>query len=203
MDDILNPSKCSTLSNLVRDMPNYPTNKKGVWYNVSVALDRERHISNRQAWNKLIFDIRASIMQLASSVHQDKGQEWRVDLFPATQDFIVDHVINESANYKRNAASSTGKSQKQQLRQLKKPPMHHEPMYHMYVECTNHDKQSSDGVEGDDSLEHMDVMYNRWSIQNPILLRQRILERYTDELLRKQRQTDLKSKVVLNKDEDM
>jgi hypothetical protein len=72
----------------------------------------------------------------------------------------------------------------------------------MYVECTNHDKQSSDGVEGD-TLEHMDVMYNRWSIQNPILLRQRILERYTDELLRKQRQTDLESKVVLNKDEDM
>ncbi len=51
-------------------------------------------------------------------------------------------------------------------------------MYHMYVKCTHQDKPASDDVEGD-SLEHMDVMYNRWFIQNPILLRQRILERYT------------------------
>jgi hypothetical protein len=48
----------------------------------------------------------------------------------------------------------------------------------MYVKCTHQDKPASDDVEGD-SLEHMDVMYNRWFIQNPILLRQRILERYT------------------------
>jgi hypothetical protein len=196
MDDILNPSKCCTISNLVKDMPNYPTNKKGVWYNISVALDRDRHLSTPGNWRKLVDEIRSSILQQTSSAEQKRKQEWKVDLFPATQRFVVDHVINESANYKRNAASSAPPSATQH--NLQKPPMHHEPMYHMYIECTF--PELAVGAEDiDDSLEHMDIMYNRWSIQNPVLLRQRILERYTEELLRRENQTDLKSKVVLNK----
>ena len=60
-----------------------------------------------------------------------------------------------------------------------RPPMHHEPIYHMYIEC----KPAND--EGAVGVEHIDVMYNRWAVQNPLLLRQRILERLGAELLLK------------------
>ena len=77
------------------------------------------------------------------------------------------------------AAASLGISSQRRQR----APMHHEPIYHMYIECKADNEEDADG---ETEIEHMDIMYSRWSVQNPVLLRQRILERMGTEVLVKE-----------------
>lgn len=185
MDDLLDPRKSSTVQNIVSNMQKLAMSKKSnMWYNVPVALDRERHTSSFEGWQGLMSKLEEFVTSFSSI---SLPLRWQIDLFPATDNFIVDHVINEGCNFRKprtflmdtqeamEAASALGIGGRKI-----RPPMHHEPIYHMYLECTF---QGQEDQQNTNNREHMDVMYSRWAVQNPMLLRQRILERMGTEFL--------------------
>jgi hypothetical protein len=189
MDDVLNSKKSATMQNIVTNMAQHVDAKKtGVWYNVPVALDHNRHLLSKSGWTDLLQRLHATVQQHASMA--ETSYLWKVDLFPATKEFVVDHVINESAQYRKKHSlqfsTSIGRS---------RPPLYHDAIYHMYIQC----KPAS---QTEELLEHMDIMYSRWAVQNPLLLRQRILARRGFELIL-EKKDNLKSEVVFHKDGDM
>ena len=94
--------KSYTIENLVTHMARHAANRKsGAWYNVPVALDKERHTSTEQNWNHLLNRLQECIQKQAASVTEASILEWKMDLVPATKDFVVDHVINEGAQFRK------------------------------------------------------------------------------------------------------
>jgi hypothetical protein len=186
MDDLLDARKSSTLQNIVNDMCKHASTRKamnpentGTWYNIPVGLDQERHASSHEALATLLSKLQERVSSHASDLlltgEGNSVLQWKVDLIPATNQFIVDHVINESAQFRKpRAQASSASSMPGAAARRQRPPMHHEPIFHVFVECSIPDGKV---------VEHMDVMYSRWAVQNPILLRQRILERMGGELL--------------------
>lgn len=70
-------------------------------------------------------------------------------------------------------------------------PSQVDPIYHMYIECRRptkkrkmdeHDDGSGRVCVAGPGMHFLDVMYNRWAVQNAQQLRQRILERRGKEL---------------------
>lgn len=226
MDDLLDPRKSSSMKNIVPSMakniraPNFlKPGKVGVWYNITVALDRERHLSSQESWNSLLSKLYSCIQSNAASVENRDNLHWKVDLFPATNDFVVDHVINEGVQFRkpRNLVIETEEGQQAaaalgiNLSRKQRAPMHHEPIYHMYMECTDAMLKEQVELEADaqrqlmseiashenddgasnphhqhvrgPELQYMDIMYSRWAVQNPQILRQRILEKMGTEVL--------------------
>ena len=201
MDDLTDSRKSSSLKYVVADMGNQVLrnnnqqegrNKLGMWYNIAVGLDRERHISTEANWQDMLAKVRTAIDRQAQKLEGNMDKlRWKVDLFPASDKFIVDHVINESSQFRkpRNLFADTSEGMETAAllginsNRKQRAPMHHEPIYHMYIECTLKNFVGTRGEEDEDEVEHMDTMYSRWAVQNPLLLRQRILERMGTEVL--------------------
>lgn len=202
MDDLLDHRKSSTVQNIVSDMSKHiVARNKSVWYNIPVGLDRERHVSSAEGWQNLLIRLQECVKESTAALPQffmnsGSAMQWKMDLFPATTDFVVDHVINEGSQFRKPRTFHMNSHEATEAANLlgvggrrARPPMHHEPIYHMYIECRlplSSSTESSDAEameKREDEVEHMDVMYSRWAVQNPMLLRQRIIERMGTELL--------------------
>lgn len=212
MDDFLDCRKSSSIKHIVQNMAarvwdpipeSFGIEKGGSWFNVSVALDRDRHLSTEENWQKLLVDLHSLVhMHVQNPRIEGEEMQWKIDLIPASDKFVVDHVINEGSQFRKpknsvvdteeglEAASFLGLSGSSRRQ---RPPMHHEPLYHLYIQCTKSFPVVEDEHTDQRKLEHMDIMYSRWSVQNPVQLRQRILEKIGTEVL-------VSEAVIMNKE---
>ena len=201
MEDLLNPGRCDTMVMLVDNMTQRiqslqpSSEKQGVWYNIPVAMSRDMHISREGNWNKMIQRLQKQVDTCVcaggSVTDQTKTttkNHWSVDLFPASKKFVVYHVLKvqdpvrgkamkldalNNLDYDENNEQDAGL------------PLA-DPIYHMYIECRKappcDDASTQHQIAGRD-MQFMDIMYNRWAVQNGSMLRKRILERKADAIV--------------------
>lgn len=202
MEDVLNPGRCETLSNLIDNMAQRLStlqrqqsvdnayNKDGVWYNIPVAMNRDSHLKSEVHWNKMMQRLRNQVCTLANRKPEGSpDNHWHVDIFPASKQFVVYHVLKVHDEQRRklmklDAVNNRDYDEQNEL-DIGLPAA--DPIYHMYIECSPNPRKDEEGGEyptvAGRNLQFMDVMYNRWAVQNGSILRKRILERKADEIV--------------------
>lgn len=218
MEDVLNTDRCDTLDNVVGNMTQRVLQNNinrvsttaaaadfaeeavdGMWYNIPIAMSRERHLRTEEQWQHMLARLRNQIgvladkhilLQLGQPPAEEGSQlHWHVDLFPASRKFVVYHVLKSEAGNRKLDALNNHDYDENNAMDMGMPKA--DPIYHMYLECrTKKEDRGEDGIiMGSSSndiagrnLKFMDVMYNRWAVQNGAMLRKRILEKKAEEL---------------------
>ena len=206
MEDVLNPVRCGTLANVVQNMAERmqqlsedpSSDKCGVWYDVPIAMNRDGHLKTDGRWDNLLHRVQTQL-QLSVDRYQQTGSagkdlHWHADLIPASRNFVVYHVLKteSGASHKRkldplnnyvDLDRFSGQSEKEAI-ETELPAM--DPIYHMYIQCRRdpviHSTDDNDFVTSLASMEFLDVMYNRWAVQNTSFLRSRILQQKSEQL---------------------
>lgn len=115
---------------------------------------------------------------------------WHCEILPASKIFVVRSVLKEENKWSQRLHPVNNRDHHLCWESDRNLPIM-DPIYHLYVQCkpkaaairSDLQEQSfpGDGIAGP-NLCFMDTMYNRWAVQNPVQLRQRILERKAQEL---------------------
>lgn len=206
MEDVLNPGRCDTLSNIIDNMAqrlsssyesSSDNNHDGLWYNIPVALCRDVHLKTEKHWQSMMQRLRNQVCTLADRIHGShsdaKNHHWHVDLFPASKKFVVYHVLKVQDEQRRKLMKLDAVNNRDydEHNELDAGLPLADPIYHMYVECRKNPRtEGEDGIVAGRNMQFMDVMYNRWAVQNTSMLRKRILERKADEILSQQMMLD-------------
>ena len=199
MEDVLNMARCDTISNVVGNMMDRMTRMKTtsstlfslpqtIWYNIPVALSKEKHLQTEEHWQGLLHRLKTQIalcMMGEGGDNNNNGKDlyMHVDLFPASKKFVVYQVLKEDAGNKKLDELNNRHYDENNPMDMGKQKV--DPIYHMYLECRNTEKRQVENEQeiAGRNMEFMDIMYNRWAIQNSALLRKRILERKAGELM--------------------
>lgn len=120
---------------------------------------------------------------------------WHCEIIPASKIFVVRNVLKEENKWSQRLHPVNNRDHHLCWESDRNLPIM-DPIYHFYMQCkpkrscdqeAQQEKEEQrqgfpgDGIAGPD-LCFMDTMYNRWAVQNPLQLRQRILERKGQEL---------------------
>jgi hypothetical protein len=192
VEDVLNPGRCDTLGNLIDNMSqrlaSSSCERDGVWYNIPVALSREAHMQTEAHWDKMMQRLRKQVCAHVDQKNTDKNNHWHVDLFPASKKFVVYHVlkVQDELRGKLMKLDAVNNRDYDEHNELDAGLPMADPIYHMYIECRKNPRtEEENGTVAGRNMQFMDVMYNRWAVQNTSMLRKRILERKAEELLLK------------------
>jgi hypothetical protein len=193
MEDLLNPGRCDTMGMLVDNMAQrvqaleLSSEKQGVWYNIPVAMSRDMHISKEGNWNKMIQRLQKQVDTcVCEGGQKQKKNHWSIDLFPASKKFVVYHVlkVQDPVRGKAMKLDAINNCDYDEHNELDAGLPLADPIYHMYIECRKapRDESTENQIAGRD-MQFMDIMYNRWAVQNGSMLRKRILERKAEAIV--------------------